>query len=136
MKAKPSCDIVGGVRLFARYLQNLPLEFVRTLWEVCLHGQRLRFFAKGMPAPVNVDEGGIYGQFAARNMAENRTMWGDADALSQENDRCPMFVIERRTDKRAPELYRVAGMEPSECLLERAGGMDVRGEDGQVIIRR
>jgi len=89
-----------------------------------------------MPAPVNVDEGGVYGQFAVRNRAQNRTMGGDADALRQENDLCPMFAAKRRTNKGAPELYRVARMEPPERLLKRAGGMDVRGEDGLFIIRR
>ena len=62
-------------------------------------------------------------------------MWGDADALSQENDLCPMLAAKRRTNKGAPELYRVAGMEPSERPLERAGGMDVRGKDGLLVIR-
>src|SRR5215470_3838953 len=136
MKAKPPCDVVGGVRLFARHLQNSSLEFARTLRKVCLRGQRPGFFAKGMPAPANVDEGGVYGQFVVRNKAQNGTMGGDADALSQENDLCPMFAAKRRTDKGTPELYRVAGMESSERLLERAGGMDVRGEDGLFIVRR
>jgi len=63
-------------------------------------------------------------------------MWGDADALGQENDRCPMLVAKRRTNKGAPELYRVAWVEPSERVFKRAGGMDVRGEDGLFIIRR
>src|SRR5215472_2746520 len=136
MKAKPPCDVVGGVRLFVRHLQDSSLEFVRTLREVCLGGQCLRFFAEGMPAPVNVDKGGMYGELAVRNIAQHRPMRGDADALSQENDLCPGFAAERRTDEGAPELDRVAGMEPPERLLERAGGMDVRGEDGLFIVRR
>jgi len=63
-------------------------------------------------------------------------MWGDADALSQENDLRPMLVAKRRTNKGASELYRVAGVEPFERLLKRAGGMGVRGEDYLFIIRR
>jgi len=68
MKTKSPCDVVGGVRLFAHYFPNSSLEFTRVLWKVCLRGQRLCFFAKGMPAPVNVDKGGIYGLFAVRNI--------------------------------------------------------------------
>ena len=68
MKPKPPCNVVGGVGLFADCLRNSPLELVRALWEICLRGQRLCFFAKGMPAPVNVDKSGMYGQFAARNI--------------------------------------------------------------------
>src|SRR5215471_5597439 len=136
IKAKPPRDVVGAVRLFVRHLQNSSLEFVRTLREVCLGSQCLRFFAKGMPAPVNVDKGGMYGQLAVRNIAQDRPMRGDADALSQENDLRPGFAAKRRTNEGAPELDRVAGMELSERMLERAGGMDVRGEDGLFIIRR
>src|SRR5215470_13546109 len=136
IKTKAPCDVVGGVRLFARYLQNSSLEFVGALREVRLCGQCLRFFTKGMPAPANVDEGGMYGQLVVRDIAQDGTMRGDADALSKENDLRPMFVAKRRTDKGAPELNRVAGMEPLERLLERAGGMNVRGEDGLFIIRR
>jgi len=63
-------------------------------------------------------------------------MWGHADALSQENDLCPMLAAKRRTNKGTPELYRVTWVEPSERLLKRAARMDVRSEDGLFIIRR
>src|SRR5215470_17249028 len=122
IKTKAPCDVVGGVRLFARYLQNSSLEFVGALREVRLCGQCLRFFTKGMPAPANVDEGGMYGQLVVRDIAQDGTMRGDADALSKENDLRPMFVAKRRPIKGPLNLTASPGWSRlSACLNVLAG---------------